>query len=114
MSLTPNLTELKSVLDVSDSGELILSEDDLHDFARGAAFLGTGGGGDPYIGRLMAQNAIREFGHPKIIDVNSLDDDATVAFVAMLGAPTVLNEKAASGADIDLLSCVFPSVWGGR
>ncbi|MEH6810851.1 MAG: DUF917 domain-containing protein [Hyphomonas oceanitis] len=102
MSLTPNLTELKSVLDVSGSGELILSEDDLHDFARGAAFLGTGGGGDPYIGRLMAQNAIREFGHPKIIDVNSLDDDATVAFVAMLGAPTVLNEKAASGADIDL------------
>jgi DUF917 family protein len=102
VSLTPNPTELKSVLDVSRPGELILSEDDLHDFARGAAFLGTGGGGDPYIGRLMAQNAIREFGHPKIIDVNSLDDDATVAFVAMLGAPTVLNEKAASGADIDL------------
>tara|TARA_R110002051_G_scaffold27998_11_gene66857 strand:- start:7676 stop:8800 length:1125 start_codon:yes stop_codon:yes gene_type:complete len=82
--------------------DLVLSEADLHDFARGAAFLGTGGGGDPYIGRLMAQNAIREFGHPKIINVDALEDDATVAFVAMLGAPTVLNEKATSGVDIDL------------
>nr|WP_321359743.1 DUF917 domain-containing protein [uncultured Hyphomonas sp.] len=82
--------------------DLVLSEADLHDFARGAAFLGTGGGGDPYIGRLMAQNAIREYGHPKIVNVDTLEDDATVAFVAMLGAPTVLNEKATSGADIDL------------
>ena len=29
------------------------------DFARGAAFLGTGGGGDPYIGRLMLEQALR-------------------------------------------------------
>ena len=84
------------------SGDLVLSSADLHDFARGAAFLGTGGGGAPYIGRLMATSAIAEYGHPKIIDVNSLADDATVAFVAMLGAPTVLNEKAASGLDIEL------------
>lgn len=82
--------------------DLTLSEADLHDFARGAAFLGTGGGGDPYIGRLMAQAAIREFGHPRIVHPSELEDDATVAFVAMLGAPTVLNEKAASGEDIDL------------
>ena len=30
----------------------------LEDFARGAAFLGTGGGGDPYIGRLCCAHAI--------------------------------------------------------
>tara|TARA_R110000803_G_scaffold56917_1_gene114404 strand:+ start:11999 stop:13153 length:1155 start_codon:yes stop_codon:yes gene_type:complete len=102
MSLTSFFSGNKTKAQQAVHGELVLSEEDLHDFARGAAFLGTGGGGDPYIGRLMAQNAIREFGHPKIIDVNSLADDATVAFVAMLGAPTVLNEKAASGADIDL------------
>lgn len=82
--------------------ELSFSESDLHDFARGAAFLGTGGGGDPYIGRLMAQNAIREYDHPRIININQLADDATVCMIAMLGAPTVLNEKAASGDDIDL------------
>jgi uncharacterized protein len=102
MSLPPMFSKKTSKPQVSVPSELVLSEDDLHDFARGAAFLGTGGGGDPYIGRLMAQNAIREYGHPEIIDVYALDDDATVAFVAMLGAPTVLNEKAMSGADIDL------------
>lgn len=80
----------------------LISESTLEDFARGAAFLGTGGGGDPYIGRLMAQNAIREFGAPQIIDPVDLADDATVAIIAMLGAPTVLNEKAAAGDDIDL------------
>ena len=33
--------------------------DDLDDIATGGAILGTGGGGDPYIGKLMAQEAIR-------------------------------------------------------
>jgi len=76
--------------------------DDLKDFARGAAFLGTGGGGDPYIGRLLAQHAIKEFGHPTIIEPEELADDALVFAIAMLGAPTVLVEKAACGDDIDL------------
>lgn len=39
-----------------------LSEAELEDLCRGAAFLGTGGGGDPYIGRLMVLQAMRE-GH---------------------------------------------------
>jgi hypothetical protein len=33
--------------------------DDMEDIAIGGAMLGTGGGGDPYIGKLMAQQAIR-------------------------------------------------------
>jgi DUF917 family protein len=77
--------------------------EDLADMARGAAFLGTGGGGDPYIGRLLAANAIREFGVPTIISADDLDDDAFVCTVAMLGAPTVLAEKAACGDEIDLV-----------
>ncbi|PCI49643.1 MAG: hypothetical protein COB49_04710 [Alphaproteobacteria bacterium] len=76
--------------------------DDLEDFARGAAFLGTGGGGDPYIGRLLAKHAIKEFGNPEIIEPEDLADDALVFAIAMLGAPTVLVEKAACGDDIDL------------
>jgi DUF917 family protein len=77
--------------------------EDLVDMARGAAFLGTGGGGDPYIGRLLAANAIHEFGFPKIISADDLDDNAFVCTVAMLGAPTVLAEKAACGDEIDLV-----------
>ena len=81
---------------------VLLSVEDLEDLAQGAAFLGTGGGGDPYIGRLMAKHAIEEFGMPEIIEPEDLDDDATVLTAAMLGAPTVMLEKAASGGDIDL------------
>ncbi|NKB35980.1 MAG: DUF917 family protein [Gammaproteobacteria bacterium] len=79
-----------------------LSVEDLEDLAQGAAFLGTGGGGDPYIGMLLARHAIEEFGMPEIIEPEDLDDDATVFTSTMLGAPTVLVEKAASGDDIDL------------
>ena len=82
---------------------LSLTDVDLVDFATGAAFLGAGGGGDPYIGRLLCQAAIREFGHPRIIDVNDFPDDALVAFVALVGAPTVVVEKAVAGPDIDLV-----------
>ena len=75
---------------------------DLADIARGAAFLGAGGGGDPYIGRMLATAAIEEFGMPLIVEPESLPDDANVYTIAMLGAPTVLVEKAACGDDVDL------------
>jgi DUF917 family protein len=41
---------------------LKLSREDLKDLARGAAFLGTGGGGNPYVGRLMVERALDETG----------------------------------------------------
>lgn len=98
----PQSTASSNPTAISACPALELSESDLTDFAMGAAFLGAGGGGDPYIGQLMAKNAIREFGHPMILDAESLPDDATVVMVGMLGAPTVLTEKAAAGPDIDL------------
>ena len=79
-----------------------ITPEDLRDLARGAAFLGTGGGGDPYLGRLMAENAVREFGMPEIISVDDLSDDAMVFTAAMVGAPTVMIEKCASGEDLEL------------
>ena len=75
---------------------------ELEHIAKGAAFLGTGGGGDPYIGRLLAMNAVKEFGAPEIIEADSLNDEATVFTIAMLGVPAVLGEKAACGDDVDL------------
>ena len=35
---------------------------EVEDIALGAALLGAGGGGDPYVGKLMAFQAIKEFG----------------------------------------------------
>ena len=66
---------------------------DAVDFARGAAFLGTGGGGDPYIGRLLLEQALRNKGPANVIPVTDLDDDALVVPLAGMGAPTVIIEK---------------------
>ena len=60
---------------------------DLDDIAVGGAILGTGGGGDPYIGKLMAQEAIRRHGKVRLVDIDGFDDDALIAPVCMMGAP---------------------------
>lgn len=74
--------------------------DDLEDIAIGGAVLGTGGGGDPYVGKLMAQQAIRKHGPVKLIDVGELPDDALVVPVCMMGAPTVMTEKLPQGDEL--------------
>jgi hypothetical protein len=67
--------------------------EDSRDFARGAAFLGTGGGGDPYIGRLLLEQALKRNGPARVVAVDELDDDALVIPLAAMGAPTVIVEK---------------------
>jgi DUF917 family protein len=70
------------------------------DLARGAAILGTGGGGDPYIGSLMLRQAIEDHGPIDLLDVESLGDDELVVPFAMMGAPTVLVEKLPNGNEM--------------
>ena len=41
---------------------------ELEDIALGAALLGAGGGGDPYIGKLMAMSAIKSCGPARLMD----------------------------------------------
>ena len=72
----------------------------LDDIARGAAVLGTGGGGDPYIGKLMAQGTLRRRGDVDLIDPLELDDDDLVVPSGMMGAPTVMIEKVPRGDEI--------------
>lgn len=72
-----------------------ITAEQIPDLARGAAVLGTGGGGDPYIGSLLAQQALAD-GPVTALGVDELPDDALVLFVAMMGAPTVMVEKLPS------------------
>jgi uncharacterized protein len=78
----------------------IIDEKVLEDIALGAAVLGTGGGGDPYIGKLMALQAIRDYGPVEMYDLDELDDDDLIVPTAMMGAPTVMVEKMPNGDDI--------------
>ena len=78
---------------------MFLDELTLHDLVRGAAFLGTGGGGDPYIGRVMVEEAMRAGKRVELIDPEDVPDDALVIPTAMMGAPTVIVEKLPCGTE---------------
>lgn len=71
----------------------------IEDIALGAALLGTGGGGDPYVGKLMALQAVKKYGPVKMISLDEVPDDAFIVPTAMMGAPTVLIEKVANGTE---------------
>src|SRR5262245_21846383 len=79
---------------------LTIHAEDLEDIAIGGAIMGTGGGGDPYVGKLMAQQAIRKHGPVKLVDIDELGDDALVVPVCMMGAPTVMTEKLPQGDEL--------------
>lgn len=76
-----------------------IGKQEIEDIAVGAALLGTGGGGDPYIGKLMALQAIDEFGPVTLLEPDEVPDDALVVPSAMMGAPTVMLEKVPSGEE---------------
>jgi DUF917 family protein len=67
--------------------------EDVDDLARGAAFLGTGGGGNPYLGKLLLQQVMKDGFEVEIIGVDDVPDDALVIPTAGMGAPTVTLEK---------------------
>lgn len=71
----------------------------LEDLARGAAFLGSGGGGDPYYSRLLAQAAIEAHGPVELVPLDALADDAFVVPCGWIGAPTVSIEKLPNGEE---------------
>src|SRR5215472_17171816 len=70
-----------------------LTDQDLHDIAAGSAVLGTGGGGDPYIGELAALRSLEQYGPPQLISVDDIDDADRVAIPFMIGSPVPLIEK---------------------
>jgi DUF917 family protein len=70
---------------------------DLSALSLGAAVLGTGGGGDPYIGRLALRRQMeRTHVEPQLIELSTLSDDALVVPVGMGGSPSVALEKLLS------------------
>lgn len=77
-----------------------ITEEMLDEIALGAAVLGTGGGGDPYIGKLMAKQAIKKYGPVKLITLEELEDDALIVPVSGMGAPTVTIEKLPSEVEL--------------
>jgi DUF917 family protein len=75
-----------------------LTAADLSDLARGATLLGTGGGGDPYIGQMLVQQVLGE-GSITVLDPDDVTDEMFVIPTAQMGAPTVMIEKIPAGIE---------------
>lgn len=69
--------------------------EDLPDLARGAAVLGTGGGGDPHVGRALVEQVMTE--PVTVLDIDEVEDADFIVPVAQMGAPTVGVEKVPAG-----------------
>src|SRR5215207_5437896 len=74
--------------------------DDIEPIALGAGILGTGGGGNPYLGALHLREVMRKLGPAPIIDPSELADDALVPMIGFIGAPTASIEKIDEGTEL--------------
>jgi len=76
-----------------------VTEDDLHPISIGAGVLGTGGGGNPYLGFLRVRELLRNGGTVKVIDPDEIRDDDLLVVVGGMGSPMVSYEKLARGTE---------------
>ena len=76
-----------------------LTEADLLPLSLGAALLGTGGGGNPYVGMLRTRELLRRGARVEVLPLDALPDDAYVGAVGGIGAPVVGVEKIEQGEE---------------
>jgi DUF917 family protein len=74
-----------------------VTADDLEDLAIGAGILGTGGGGNPYLGKLESLQQLKRGASITVIDIDELPDDAFATTVGGMGAPVVSVERIYRG-----------------
>ncbi len=65
----------------------------------GSGILGTGGGGNPYIGKLRVRQALREGHVMEIIPLESVPDEARIVAMGGIGAPLVSHERIKEGRE---------------
>jgi len=76
---------------------LIVDERAAEAIAIGAGILGTGGGGNPYLGFLMTREMLRRGATIAVVSAAEVPDDAVVCGIGSMGAPTVGIEKLPRG-----------------
>ncbi len=85
---------------LSRQGDLIsIGEEEIEALEIGAAILGTGGGGNPYIGKLRALQVLREGRKMRILPLQALPDDAKVVALGGIGAPLISHERIKEGRE---------------
>jgi DUF917 family protein len=74
-----------------------LTESDIESLAIGAAILGTGGGGNPYLAKLRCLHELRSGKRVNLISLDELDAEARVVPIGGIGAPAITIEKLEEG-----------------
>ena len=78
----------------------VIAEADIDAIALGAAVLGTGGGGDPHVGALIAKRLIRIHGAVRVIELDDLTAEDFVVPIGGIGAPSVSVERIMAESEI--------------
>ncbi len=91
-----------------------INRDDLEELAVGAALLGTGGGGDPYTGKLLARAAVERYGSVTLLPLDDVPDDFHVVACGAMGAPTILIEKVPGGDELELALATYEEYTGRK
>ena len=76
-----------------------LTEADLIPLSLGAALLGTGGGGNPYVGMLRARQLMRQGARVDVLPLDAIGDEDHIGSVGGIGAPVVGIEKIKQGQE---------------
>ena len=71
----------------------LLQAQEIEDIAAGSAVLGTGGGGDPYLGKLAALQAIKKYGPLQLVEIDELNDDDLSVCPFGIGSPVPFLER---------------------
>jgi len=74
-----------------------IGERDLGAISTGAAILGAGGGGNPYIGQLRVRETLRSGKRVRVISPDELGDDDLVMVCGAMGSPVIAYEKLPRG-----------------
>ncbi|GCD99158.1 DUF917 domain-containing protein [Embleya hyalina] len=73
--------------------------EDVLDLTLGAGVLATGGGGEPFVPRLMVEEALRRHGPVPVVRPGELDPEGLLLPLAVFGAPTAFAEKFFNGSE---------------
>lgn len=77
-----------------------LGVNEIQNIATGAALLGAGGGGNPFIGKMMAITAVKKLGPVTLLDPQEVPDEAVCVSSSQIGAPAVSMEKFPNGNEL--------------
>ena len=90
----------------------VLTEQDVQDLATGAGILGTGGGGNPYLGYLHVRELVRAGAHISVVAASALQDTDLICPVGGMGAPTISIERLPNGGEYLGALRAVETAWG--